>query len=89
MIVRGQKFVKARSKKDEDHQHEGRFSDYISKFKNRMIKTASNAGNGGAGGGVGGGGGSAKRDSFNEKVTSYIDRAKLKIRTTTNVGVEK
>lgn len=84
-IVRAQKFVKSgsrredfakvRSKKEEDHHHESRFSDYISKFKNRMIKTASNAGNGGAGGGASGsGGGSARRDSFNEKVTCYINQ---------------
>lgn len=89
-------FAKAGSKKDDD-RNSGRFSDYISKFKNRMMKTASDVSGGGASGGGGGGGGggngggvtSTRRDSFNDKVTSYIDRAKIKIRTTTNVGADQ
>lgn len=76
-IVRGQKFAKstsgnehgvrspkARPEKDgDDHPvHEGEFSDYISNFKNRMMKTASHV----DGGGGGGGGNSIKRIGFNE-----------------------
>lgn len=83
-------FAKARSKKDEDDHHsvhhEGKFSDYISKVKNRMMKTASHVGGGGSGGG---GGNSTRRDSFNDKVSNYIDQAKMKIRTTTNVGIDQ
>lgn len=74
-IVRGHKFAKSASGKEhgvrspkagtsekdgDDHSvHEGKFSDYISNFKNRMMKTASNV-DGGSGGG--GGGISTKRD---------------------------
>lgn len=82
-------FAKASSKRDEDHHsvhHEGKFSDYISKFKQRMMKTASHVGRGGGGGGGSGGGNSARKDSFNDKVSNYIDKTKMKIRTTTNVG---
>lgn len=79
----------ASSKKDED-RNSGKFSDYISKFKNRMLKTASDVSGGSGDSSVGGGGGnSIRRDSFNDKVTSYIDRAKIKIRTTTNVGADQ
>ncbi|KAL8028997.1 hypothetical protein ABFX02_14G199600 [Erythranthe guttata] len=79
-------FAKARSEKrdndDDDDGHEGKFSDYINKVKNRMMKSYSNV-NGG-GGGVGN---FSRRDSFNDKVVNYINQAKVKIRTTsTNIG---
>ncbi|KAL1550206.1 hypothetical protein AAHA92_18204 [Salvia divinorum] len=75
--------------KDEDHHHEGKFTDYITKFKNRMVKTASHiGGDGGGGGGGGGNSKSTRRDSFNDKVSNYIDQAKIKIRTTTDVGID-
>ncbi|KAI3460853.1 hypothetical protein Pfo_017516 [Paulownia fortunei] len=74
-------FAKARSKKDDDAMHEVKFSDYISKVKERMLKTASNVG--------GGGGTSPKKDSFDDKVTNYINYAKIKLRTTTSIGDEK
>ncbi|KAL9142826.1 hypothetical protein ABFS82_14G196700 [Erythranthe guttata] len=78
-------FAKARSEKkdnDDDDVHEGKFSDYINKVKNRMMKSYSNV-NGG-GGGVGN---FSRRDSFNDKVVNYINQAKVKIRTTsTNIG---
>ncbi|KAL7126567.1 hypothetical protein ABFS83_14G196800 [Erythranthe nasuta] len=79
-------FAQARSEKkdndDDDDGHERKFSDYINKVKNRMMKSYSNV-NGG-GGGVGN---FSRRDSFNDKVVNYINQAKVKIRTTsTNIG---
>ncbi|KAL8513520.1 hypothetical protein ACS0TY_012838 [Phlomoides rotata] len=82
------RLAKARSKVDDDSiHHEGKFSDYISKTKNRMMRTVSTvSGGGGSSSRSGGGGGiSSRRDSFNDKVTNYINRAKIKIRTTSNV----
>lgn len=70
---------------DDSINHEGKFSDYINKTKNRLMKTLSTVGGGGGDGGGGGGGISSRRDSFNDKVTNYINRAKIKIRTTSNV----
>lgn len=50
----------ARKDVDDEDVHEGKFSDYISKVKNRMLKTASSIGGGG-------------RDSFNDKIiTNYL-----------------
>ncbi|KAL7084149.1 hypothetical protein ACP275_14G207400 [Erythranthe tilingii] len=79
-------FAKARSEKkdNDDDVHEGKFSDYINKVKNRMMKSYSNVNGGGGGGGVGN---FSRRDSFNDKVVTYINQAKVKIRTTsTNIG---
>ncbi|KAG8370699.1 hypothetical protein BUALT_Bualt13G0010500 [Buddleja alternifolia] len=77
IVIANSQKVANKYKKDDD------FSNYIRKVKSRMIKTASN---------IGGGDRTAtKRDSFNDKVTNYIDHSKMKIRTTTtSVGhIEK
>ncbi|KAL8522878.1 hypothetical protein ACS0TY_013000 [Phlomoides rotata] len=82
------RLAKARSKVDDDSiHHEGKFSDHISKTKNRMMRTVSTvSGGGGSSSRSGDGRGiSSRRDSFNDKVTNYINRAKIKIRTTSNV----
>lgn len=82
-----QKAAKSSSRKELAHQKTERtktndtFSDYISKVKDKMIKTESIN--------VGGGRSATRRDSFNDKVSNYINRAKFKIRTTTNVGDDK
>ncbi|KAL7151336.1 hypothetical protein ABFS83_04G023900 [Erythranthe nasuta] len=54
--------------------NDDKFSDYITRVKNKMKSSASN---------VGGGKSATRRDSFNNKVSNYINRAKFKIRTTT------
>ncbi|CAA2935103.1 polycomb group Pc-like [Olea europaea subsp. europaea] len=76
-------------KGDEDEKIESRktndkFSDYINHVKNKM-RTVLSVG-GGRGGGDGGaqvGRTATRRDSFKDKVSSFITRAKMKIRRTT------
>ncbi|KAI3449592.1 hypothetical protein Pfo_006257 [Paulownia fortunei] len=63
-------------KKMELSNSNDKFSDYITKVKDKM-RTASN---------VGAAKSATRRDSFNDKISNYINRAKIKIRTTTNVG---
>ncbi|EYU46627.1 hypothetical protein ABFS82_04G024200 [Erythranthe guttata] len=56
--------------------NDDKFSDYITRVKDKMKSSASN---------VGGRKSATRRDSFNDKVSSYINRAKFKIRTTTTM----
>ncbi|KAL3649089.1 hypothetical protein CASFOL_005492 [Castilleja foliolosa] len=84
VIVRSRKLSKPSPKKgktfESELNDENKFSDYISKVKDRMLKTASN---------VNGVETSAIRDSFDDRVTDYIKRAKIKVRKNTSVGDDK
>ncbi|GFP82013.1 hypothetical protein PHJA_000344600 [Phtheirospermum japonicum] len=90
VIVKSRKLSKSSPKKGKNSQpefdDENKFSDYISKVKDRMMKTASNVS---GGGGVTGVETSPIRDSFNDNVANYINRAKIKVRKTTSVGDDK
>ncbi|KAL7112821.1 hypothetical protein ACP275_04G025100 [Erythranthe tilingii] len=59
--------------------NDDKFSDYITRVKDKMKASASS---------VGGGKSATRRDSFNDKVSNYINRAKFKIRRTTTTNVE-
>ncbi|KAL2510631.1 Uncharacterized protein Adt_16231 [Abeliophyllum distichum] len=75
------KAIQEKDDEDKKTELERSFSDYIKHVKNKMA-TVSNVGSGAGGGAVGRT--TTRRDSFNNKVSSYIKRAKMKIRTTTN-----
>ncbi|CAI9785648.1 unnamed protein product [Fraxinus pennsylvanica] len=75
-------------KKIEPKKTNDKFSDYIDSVKNKM-RTVSTVVGGGSGSGSGGAGvgvgrTATRRDSFNNKVSSYIKKTKMKIRTTAN-----
>lgn len=67
VVIVGKGEVKATN----SFKDESKFSDYIRKVKNKM-RCASNVGRN-----------VSARESFNDKVSDYINRAKIKIRTTT------
>ncbi|KAJ8535709.1 hypothetical protein K7X08_023429 [Anisodus acutangulus] len=76
-------------KSDDNSNNDKYFSGYIDRVKNKMRTTISSVGV--VDGGGGGDGGSVtrkvatRRDSLNDRISHYINRAKLKIRTTTIV----
>ncbi|XP_019197354.1 PREDICTED: uncharacterized protein LOC109191223 [Ipomoea nil] len=78
---------------DEDHHHhhhhEAHFSDYITRVRARISRSLTHAGGGGEGGGNERKATAVRRDSFNDKVSNYIHRARLSIRATSNVGEGK
>nr|GMD18573.1 uncharacterized protein LOC109191223 [Ipomoea batatas] len=67
------------------HHHEAHFSDYITRVRARISRTLTHAG-GGEGGGNERKAAVVRRDSFNDKVSNYIHRARNSIRATSNVG---
>ncbi|KAG8373825.1 hypothetical protein BUALT_Bualt11G0065500 [Buddleja alternifolia] len=73
--------AKTKSTKDDgvdEGKDNDKFTDYITKVKDKM-RSVSNVGRS-----------ATRRDSFNDKVSNYINRAGIKIRTTTtNIGDDK
>ncbi|KAL6527634.1 hypothetical protein OROMI_029445 [Orobanche minor] len=76
-------------KNGDDLLHEKKFSGYVGKVNDsRVTRTASSVGRGGGGGGGGGGGRetSLMKDSLNDRIANYINRAKIRMRKTTSIG---
>lgn len=79
------RFAKVKTKKENDLMREGsgddegKFSDYIDKVKKRMMRTMSSVG--GLGARI-----SKGKDSFDGKVTTYIDKSKGKIRKMNSIS---
>lgn len=70
-----------------EHGGNDRISDYIKRVKTKMRRSITVVG-GGGGKGDGGKGGS-RLESINKMTSSYIDRAKVKMRTASIVGFGK
>ncbi|KAL6499501.1 hypothetical protein OROGR_027411 [Orobanche gracilis] len=72
-------------KNGDDLLHEKNFSGCVGKVKDKVTKTASSVGGSGGGGG-GGRETSLMRDSFNDRITNYINHGKIRMRKTTSIG---